>query len=1605
MDSYYSLDSDSEGLGNEEFANVEAPLPQSVIVETNSSKVTKRFIESMSEEESAAEEKKRVRMEVMSEEESAAEDRKRVIVEAMSEEENAAEDRKRVIMEVMSEEESAAEDRISNIVSGDTTPTRRFGENLSLHRETCITKRRTPASPRNDAFRTESEAVSGRPNEQAVSVINPVPTESPEPAASSFLGDENVPDVASRSSSLESASDASPSAKSRTSVESRSKSPKSAVGSFPVGDDSRSKSPEFAADSFSADDGRSKSPVCAVGSLAVGTSLADVDSRSKLQESEACSFPTSDGLAVVDCHYESDEYSSYVPLEPVVETKAESAANPSMPWHNVYGSCGSTGRYTGQFDDVDVEDDQSDPGDQKYARMENISTDVAQEFSSKTCEQEQVTEADDERPASQDDDQSVTEITDTSNDEDSDVEIVESNITQTVTSPSDEATAVENDESDLSSLGMGDESTIAGSSVRDDDEFDRSSRDVDEVLEEFEDEEKESIEENEDDVLTEGNEEQEEEEDEEEEEEEYEEEDEEAEDDEVQENDDEIENYPSEINYDELKQIVSNVAAAEAKAAEGKVVEDSVAVDRDTDDSVAEDRDTDDSVAEDKESAKENEFKAPLILSAYSLNECEASVSEVFNATPSVIEETVYIDYSDTSQTSKNAAEESANKIIDLERQDQRMDDNTFEGRKSDLNESSKMDMSVEILSVSSLQREKESEGPPMVFYFGENSVTSISEDVLGEELSERDRTGSSKEVTSGERSSAVNFESETPAEVPAGDSKLSESVDIQPSSETVEKTFGTESASAASDIPTKMAVDVDEFKESNLTRSSAASGVLEYVFTPVEASQQIQESIAVDPLQESVTAQPSCKRSPIKTSELSRFGKTSEMLSPVKIPKVRSPVNTSEVLSPAKTAEVFCIDSESEQSTHDVDEKMEYDDVRPASIEVTSQHEPPPSIKSAHSDAKEKLFEIRETDPEAKSEMNQEPDDELSRQPPNKNEDSPKLPAVSSMLLKDAFPAVPVCDEVVEGEEPAAESISENVHLIEESSKTPDKTVLVSSDGSMASIPTPEYSPLSAKDEHSPELQSSTPPRVGTIVVDLATPQQREATFVINREITGSLQTVEASTSKMVPSQESFTTCSAPSASITDDAVIPEKNLASSSPPVTKASPQRSSITPEKSIIKANITSSPRVTEPPSVIAAVIPEKILDSPPPNAELSPKRSSAKPKKSIIMAHISSPPIMDHPIAETIPSYQKSPSSPQSVPETITPDPPSPSKCFTPPKKSDAPSEACSPVKTDFSPSSTKSHSSRGPSPSSSIVSGSPKVLQKSTTTRLRSKEPLLPAASAREEIPEAAADRTEPAESAVPDTAILTPRRSVRVARRKSIDSLPDTDTYSVKSNASPVRVPGRTARKRSTDPATQATDDDDAVSVKSGYSAAESVSSRASTLSTQSQTRRRSYSRLEMRKSTAPYQHKKLEVIVSDEEVTSPAKSDVLPVKKSARWRRISASAEPELEIAGSRRSKRPRSESGMSDDDRLSTQSDASSKRPYRKRTIKSKDESKTLNEGMLQSSTPVKTKSRKLICSTPIGKTQVLVFGNYFTLVGGNFLWIRNWRKLYPRVESNF
>lgn len=243
-------------------------------------------------------------------------------------------------------------------------------------------------------------------------------------------------------------------------------------------------------------------------------------------------------------------------------------------------------------------------------------------------------------------------------------------------------------------------------------------------------------------------------------------------------------------------------------------------------------------------------------------------------------------------------------------------------------------------------------------------------------------------------------------------------------------------------------------------------------------------------------------------------------------------------------------------------------------------------------------------------------------------------------------------------------------------------------------------------------------------------------------------------------------------------------------------------------------------------------------------------------------------------------------------------------------------------------------------------------------------------------IPEPASTPPQPIPPA--DPSLTASRRSERIARRRSIESIPDTVAV-----GRPVSK-SRASRKRSISSIAEAAvehdedDDDDAGSIKSGFSLADSVTSRASSgssrsvTSNQSQKRRRSYSRLELRESWAKPRLKELEVIHSDEEMTLPTKSEV--VASSSRRSSISQKVKYAASEPDSRRTRGSRSECG-SDDERLSSVSEAAVGTKTSRRLKRSQ-----LNMAMLKTPSPMRKQPlKKLICSTPVTMTKVGTFGS--------------------------
>lgn len=212
------------------------------------------------------------------------------------------------------------------------------------------------------------------------------------------------------------------------------------------------------------------------------------------------------------------------------------------------------------------------------------------------------------------------------------------------------------------------------------------------------------------------------------------------------------------------------------------------------------------------------------------------------------------------------------------------------------------------------------------------------------------------------------------------------------------------------------------------------------------------------------------------------------------------------------------------------------------------------------------------------------------------------------------------------------------------------------------------------------------------------------------------------------------------------------------------------------------------------------------------------------------------------------------------------------------------------------------------------------------------------------------------------EPALPRSRRSERIASRRSIESIPDTVSVDSPSGKS------RTSRRRSVG-SSVAKEDDDAMSVRSGFSMTESVASRTSSVasgksaaSNQSQKRKRSYSHLEMRKSSVRPQFRPLEVILSDEELTSPARSDILPLHRNSASRKPKyAASEPDI-----RRTKKKSNGDYMNEDDEkqssVSEDTDGVKVKRMSKRNL--------LNPTVMHSSSPVrKHELKKFFSSTPL------------------------------------
>lgn len=167
------------------------------------------------------------------------------------------------------------------------------------------------------------------------------------------------------------------------------------------------------------------------------------------------------------------------------------------------------------------------------------------------------------------------------------------------------------------------------------------------------------------------------------------------------------------VNYDELKKIMSSVTEAKAEA---------------------------ETKNETVLSEQCDSYKMPIITS-FSDSE-NASVCEVFEMTPSVIEETVTIGNLDVTRT------EAENDRPEQMETDERSEKPVYSLDTDDESEGEKQsspvgvksqDTSVEVLSLSRVESSEKtaSDEPPMVFYFGENSVASIGDELLCDELPE----------------------------------------------------------------------------------------------------------------------------------------------------------------------------------------------------------------------------------------------------------------------------------------------------------------------------------------------------------------------------------------------------------------------------------------------------------------------------------------------------------------------------------------------------------------------------------------------------------------------------------------------------------------------------------------------------------------------------------------------------------------------------------------------------------------------------------------------------------------------------------------------------
>lgn len=168
-----------------------------------------------------------------------------------------------------------------------------------------------------------------------------------------------------------------------------------------------------------------------------------------------------------------------------------------------------------------------------------------------------------------------------------------------------------------------------------------------------------------------------------------------------------FEEHNAEIDYDELKKIMSTVAHVESKK-ENKLLDEL------------------------------QDSGLPVVSSSFSCS-ANASVCEVFDINMSVIEETVTVsslhnihqtdieEHSTKMETEEPSKEQGNCLNINYE----------FKQEEQPLIETNSQraeDTSIEVLSVSCVEKDKTSNEPPLVFYFGENSVASIGEELLNDD-------------------------------------------------------------------------------------------------------------------------------------------------------------------------------------------------------------------------------------------------------------------------------------------------------------------------------------------------------------------------------------------------------------------------------------------------------------------------------------------------------------------------------------------------------------------------------------------------------------------------------------------------------------------------------------------------------------------------------------------------------------------------------------------------------------------------------------------------------------------------------------------------------